>query len=130
MPDMPMERAATAERPSAAPLANEIVERQIDAFNRQSLDDFMACFTDSAELLIDGTVAASGHEALRDVYGRQFAGTPLHATVLSRMTQAEWVVDRELAVGPDGTTMTVLVLYRIREGLIDRVDFVGQLVGS
>jgi hypothetical protein len=127
---MPTERAQTAARASVAASANEIVDRQIDAFNRQSLDDFVACFADSSELLVDGVVAASGREALRDVYGRQFADAPMKATVLSRMAQAEWIVDREQAVSPDGTTMTVLALYRIRKGLIDRVQLVGQQVGS
>jgi hypothetical protein len=128
---MPEERAAAdSVRASAVLAPDEIVERQIDAFNRRSLDDFMACFADSARLVLDGEVAASGREALREVYGPQFAGAAVRATVLSRITQAEWVVDRERADGPDGSAMTVLALYRTRDGLIDRVQLMGQQVGS
>ncbi|CAL9278652.1 nuclear transport factor 2 family protein [Streptomyces sp. SudanB91_2054] len=107
--------------------AARVVDRQIDAFNRQALDDFMACYAPHATVLTDGEVVASGADALRALYGRQFSEVPLTATVLSRSSQAEWIVDRERVEGGAGIpAMSVLALYRVRDGLIDQVQFVGR----
>ncbi|MFF8989611.1 nuclear transport factor 2 family protein [Streptomyces sp. NPDC014983] len=103
-----------------------LVDQQIDAFNRQALDDFMACYSPHATVLTDGEVVASGEDALRALYVRQFAEAPLTATVLSRSSQAEWIVDRERVEGGGIPPMSVLALYRVRAGLIDMVQFVGR----
>ncbi|MET9833424.1 nuclear transport factor 2 family protein [Streptomyces sp. NPDC006385] len=102
------------------------VERQLDAYNRQALEEFLACYADSAQLLVDGVTAASGKEALREIYARQFAQTPVKATSLGRLRQGEWVVDHERVEAPSLPTTTVLALYRVRDGLIDQVQFLGQ----
>ncbi|MDQ1018106.1 nuclear transport factor 2 family protein [Streptomyces afghaniensis] len=106
----------------------EAVERQFDAYNRQALEEFLACFADSVELLVDGVTAASGKEALREIYGRQFAQAPVKATSLARLRQGEWIVDHERIDGPALPSMSVLALYRVRDGLIDQVQFLGQQV--
>ncbi|MEV6583662.1 nuclear transport factor 2 family protein [Streptomyces sp. NPDC051582] len=105
----------------------QLVERQIDAYNSQSLDDFMDCYADQAELLIDGVPAVTGQEALRGMYAQQFATKPARATVLGRIVQGELVIDQERVV-VDGDAATVVAIYRIRDGLIQQVNFVGQQV--
>ncbi|GAA2507647.1 MULTISPECIES: nuclear transport factor 2 family protein [Actinomycetes] len=103
-----------------------LIDRQIDAFNRQALDDFMACYSPHATVSTDGEVVAAGTDALRALYARQFSEAPLTATVLSRLSQAEWIVDREQVEGDGIPPLSVLALYRVRDGLIDQVQFVGR----
>ncbi|MGV9248671.1 nuclear transport factor 2 family protein [Streptomyces sp. NPDC003710] len=102
------------------------VERQIDAYNRQDLKDFLSCYAESVELLVDGVVAASGREALRAMYAGQFAEVRMHATTLGRIHHGEWVVDAERLAGDGVPAMTVLAVYRVRDGLIDQVQFLGE----
>jgi hypothetical protein len=104
----------------------DVVDRQIDAFNRQALEEFTACYAPHATVLTDGEVVAAGADALRALYARQFAELPLTATVLSRWSQAEWIIDRERVEGDGIPPMSVLSLYRVRDGLIDQVQFVGR----
>ncbi|MFD5315760.1 nuclear transport factor 2 family protein [Streptomyces sp. NPDC127098] len=112
-----------------APVVERVVESQLAAFNRQALDEFMECYAESVELRIDGVVAASGKEALREIYARQFSVAPVRADVVLRIRQAEWIADHELIEGAaGGPTMSVLALYRVRDGLIDQVQFFGQRV--
>jgi hypothetical protein len=98
----------------------------MDAFNRQALDEFLACYAPHTTVLADGEVIASGADALRALYGRQFAEVALTASVLSRSAQAEWIVDHERVEGDGIPAMSVLALYRVRDGLIDQVQFVGR----
>lgn len=105
----------------------QVVERQIAAYNSQLLDDFMDCYADQAELLIDGVLAISGQEALRGMYAQQFATKPAQAAVLGRIVQGEWIIDHERVV-VEGQAATLVAMYRIRDGLIQQVNFVGQEV--
>ncbi|WP_405900023.1 nuclear transport factor 2 family protein [Streptomyces sp. NBC_00727] len=107
-----------------------VVDRQMDAYNRQALDEFLACYDDAVELFADGAAFASGRAALREVYGQQFASTRVRATSLARIQQAQWVVDHELIEADGAAALTVLALYRIREGRIDQVHFLGQRAGA
>jgi hypothetical protein len=112
-----------------AAVAERVVERQIEAYNRQDLDAFLNCYAGSAELRIDGVVAASGRDALREIYARQFSEVPVRAKVVSRIRQAEWIADHERIEGAAGIPpMSVLALYHVRDGLIDQVQFFGQRV--
>ncbi|MFJ7625592.1 nuclear transport factor 2 family protein [Streptomyces sp. NPDC097595] len=103
-----------------------VVDRQMDAYNRQALDEFLDCYDDAVELFADGAAFASGRAALREVYGPQFASARVRATSLARIEQAQWVADHERVEAEGAAALTVLALYRVREGRIDQVHFLGQ----
>jgi hypothetical protein len=104
------------------------VEQQVDAYNRQDLNDFLSCYADSVELLADGVVAVSGKQALRAMYAKQFAKARVQATSLGRIHHGEWVVDAERLMADGEPVMAVLAVYRVRDGLIDQVQFLGGAV--
>ncbi|MEU8652763.1 nuclear transport factor 2 family protein [Streptomyces sp. NPDC048737] len=101
------------------------VQRQIDAYNRRDLNDFLSCYAESVQLLANGVVSASGKQALRAVYAEQFAEVRVQATSVGRIHHGEWVVDAERIVADGAPAMDVLALYRVRDGLIDQVQFLG-----
>lgn len=119
---LPEEQTASAEE--------QIVERQMEAYNRQALEEFLACYAESVELLIDDEIAAADGDALREIYALQFAQAPVRATSLSRIRQGEWVADHERIEGDGLPSVSVLALYRVRDGLIDQVRFYGQRVSA
>lgn len=105
----------------------QIIVRQIEAFNRKDLDGFLACYAPEAVLLRDGALIASGIHALRDIYGYQFTAMPMQATVLSRQCHACWVIDHERAIADGGVpTVTALAVYRVRDGLIDQLNILSE----
>lgn len=102
-----------------------VVEQQLTAYNSHDIDAFAATYAE--DVLIqrrDGSLL-QGRQALRDHYAGQFAQGRCRAEILGRLGEGDWVVDHELAHGVADDPIRTLVAYRVREGLIDRVDFLG-----
>jgi hypothetical protein len=102
----------------------EVVGRQVDAYNAHDLETFVACYAvDVVVMSGTGEVMMEGSDALRDQYGQWFRDMPdLHAEVLGRVAHESWVVDHERAASPSlGLEMEGLIAYRIQGEVIDRV---------
>jgi len=119
---------AAAQRPPAAVSGPEqLVDKQLDAFNRHDLETFLATFAPDATLFDQpNQVRQSGIGEIRQTYGLAFASNPaLRAMVSARMTQANVVVDQETVTGfADGKTVTAVVIYEVADDKITRVWFI------
>lgn len=102
-----------------------IVERQLDAYNTHDLEAFVNTY--AADVRIDRRDGSQiiGREALRDAYADQFSAGRCRAEIAARMAEGDWVIDHEMAHGLADEPIRVLVAYRVRGGLIDRVHFFG-----
>ncbi|GAA1993692.1 nuclear transport factor 2 family protein [Kitasatospora viridis] len=102
-----------------------VVERQLAAYNSHDLDAFAATY--AADVVINRRSGSQllGREALREAYAGMFAEGRCRAEISGRLTEGDWVVDHEVAHGITAEPLRVLVAYRVRGGLIDRVDFLG-----
>lgn len=101
-----------------------LVERQFAAYKARDLEAFVSTYAPDAVVarLGDAVPLASGHEQLRETYGRLFAGNPgLRCELVNRFVKGDVVVDREkvsgLANRPD---FEGFVIYQVRHGLIVR----------
>lgn len=103
----------------------EVVERQLTAYNRHDIDAFTATYAQDVVVRRRDGSRLEGRHALRDAYTPQFTQGRCRAEILGRLVEGAWVVDHELAHGLADEPVRVLVAYRVREGLIDRVDFLG-----
>ncbi|MGA8845874.1 MAG: nuclear transport factor 2 family protein [Nocardioides sp.] len=100
-------------------MEHDPVERQLRAYNRRDLDEFLACYAADA-CIRDGRggTLLSGHAEMRARYGSVFERHPeLHASVNGRLQAGEWTVDEEQVV-LDGVPLHLLVAYRVEAGLI------------
>jgi hypothetical protein len=107
----------------------DVVQRQLDAYNRRDLDAFCATFHPAARIFDLGAEAPSvdGIDAIRARYADLFARSPmLHSVVLTRTTLGRAVVDLERITGRNGSADAVdlLAIYEVRDGLIARGHFV------
>jgi hypothetical protein len=112
-----------------SPKPVDVVQRQLEAYNRRDLDAFCAQFSEDA-LVFDLGVPAPvfvGNRAIRDRYRDLFARSPtLHCTVVTRSALGRVVVDLEHIIGRNGAPdpFEVMAIYEVKDGLIFRLHFV------
>jgi hypothetical protein len=100
-----------------------VVERQIGAYNAHDLEAFLDTYAEDVEIERPGGEVTVGREAMAGRYGQLFAAGQCRAEITGRMCQGEWVVDHETAHGLGSEPVRVIVAYRVRDGVIDRVRF-------
>ena len=110
-----------------APSPSEIVQRQVEAYNARDLDTFVNLHSEDVELYaLGGDPILRGRDALRARYRDRFDASPnLHAHIASRIAHGDFVVDHETVSGYHGDqTVSIVAIYRVRDGYIDRVWFI------
>jgi len=116
--------AAPATKPVAAPI--EVVQAQVEAYNRRDLDGFLSFYADDAQIFeYPDHLLMAGKEAMRERYQKLFEPAPaLHAAILHRMTFDRFVIDQERVTGrPDGVPIEAVATYEVKDGRIVRVTF-------
>ena len=106
--------------------AIELIQRQLDAYNRQDIDAYVACYApDVIVASLNGAITETGREALRARYAKAFAAFPENrARLVSRMAVGNTVIDHEdVSRGPGKEQFEIIAIYTIKDGLIGRVDF-------
>lgn len=104
----------------------ELVQRQLDAYNSQDIEQFLACYADDAKLAgFNGEVTHTGQNAVRARHEDLFAQFPQNrATLVNRIDLGTTVIDHEAVERtPGGERFNVAAIYTIRDGKISRVDF-------
>lgn len=108
-------------------MATDVAGAQIEAYRAKDVERFFSHYADDASVvLFDGSPMFADKQAMREQYGKLFAGGPdLHLTVASRMTAGDFVGDEEhvsgMHFGDMPTEMTALSLYRVTNGKITRL---------
>jgi hypothetical protein len=105
-----------------------IVQKQLDAYNRRAIDDFVECFHSEVQvrLMLSERVSLEGREDYRENYRKLFEDSPqLHCQLKSRVVLDSVVIDEELVTGIRGSKegLHIIAIYAFRDGLIDRVWF-------
>ena len=107
-------------------LITDIIDIQIDAYNRGDTAAFVATYAADAicSRIPSGTVMAAGRAQIAEVWGAMFARSPRTCTVRSRIVQDDFVIDHEqVALHATGAVIDAIAIYRVHEGLIAQVWF-------
>lgn len=108
--------------------AEEIVQKQFDAYNARDMDAFLATYADNAELFgFPNTPSRKGKEEMRKSYAVRFSDTILHGVVVKRIVMGNTVIDHErvrvtLPEGPG--VMEAIAIYEVQDGKIAKVTFI------
>jgi hypothetical protein len=103
----------------------EVVQAKVDPYNAPDLEALAVTYSPDApvhDLALDQTL--TGPAELRPVWQERFTTHPAHhAETVHRLIVGvfvgDFVVDQEHIMGlADGSTLDVLVLYRVRDGKI------------
>jgi hypothetical protein len=103
-----------------------IVQRQLDAYNAQNLSAFAATYSDSIEIFrFPSRPTLTGKASLEKSYGELFAKYPNNrAAVLNRIVQGNHVIDQEKVTGRGDRDTQAPAIYEVKNGLIRRVWFI------
>jgi len=118
-------RTAAAPAAKAVPAPNEIVQAQLDAYNRHDLETFLSLYADDAQIFdYPDQPLMAGKDAMRERYRKLFDSSPqLHAAVLHRIVFYRFVVDQETVTGRQDGQIEAVAVYEIKDGRIVRVTF-------
>jgi hypothetical protein len=104
----------------------QVVQAQLDAYNRQDANAFAAVFSEDAKLYMnlgDTEPTMTGREEIRRRYGDMFEANPENkSTLIGRMTQGNFVFDHEWITGRD-KPITIMAIYEVENGEIIRCWF-------
>ena len=103
-----------------------IVQAQLDAYNAQDIEAFMALFADDCVIAdLNGAVTHSGAPAIRERYTQLFAQYPEnYAKLVNRIAVGNVVIDHEHIARSPNERFVAAAVYTIKNGLIARIDFI------
>ena len=103
------------------------VQTQLDAYNSKDVAAWLATYTDdAAQYSLEGEIIARDKAQMAANMVSRFAEPDLHATLLSRHSYDNVVIDHERVTRnfPEGPgTIEMLCIYLIEQGLIARASF-------
>ena len=103
-----------------------LAQRQLDAYNIQDLDAFLACYHDSVRVYnFPDQLRYVGKEKMEKTYGPFFENTPdLHCELVNRIVEGNTVIDHEkVTVNKNQPPFNAIAIYKIKEGKIAEVYF-------
>jgi hypothetical protein len=112
---------------AAPPIGLNAAQGQLDAYNAQDLDGYLAFFSPDCTIRDwQGPITQAGTEAIRARYAALFTEhVQNHAAVVNRIAVGPVVVDHErVRRTPDGAGFEVGAVYTLNGAPIARIDFI------
>ena len=104
--------------------AEEVVNRQLDAYNARDIDKFVATYSEDIEIYKKGVRIMKGHKELRESYTPFFENNPnLYCRIENRILISNKVIDKEHVTAKDRILESVAI-YEVTDGKITKVTFV------
>lgn len=128
-PSMLILPVLTAAAAQEVPGPEQVVQKQIEAFNAHDLEAFLAVFAEDLEAadLPRGQSAPMAKARLRELYAARFRANPeLKAGVRERIVSGAFVIQREIISGRAGKPpLDAVVVYQVEDGRIRRMWTLG-----
>jgi hypothetical protein len=111
--------------PASMSRAEEVVQGQLEAYNRRDVEAFASFYADDVNMYAyPDELIGSGIEGLRRDYEEFFAATPdLHAEITNRIVQGAFVIDHERVTG-GGEELSAVAIYEVEGWKIVNVWFI------
>ena len=108
--------------------AEEVVQRQLDAYNARDIEALLATYAENAKQFEHpAKLLAEGHAQIGERFALRFQEPNLHAKLLKRTVMGNVVIDHEEVTRtfPEGTGRIELVaIYEVRSGRIQTASFI------
>lgn len=105
--------------------AEQLVQRQLDAYNARNIEAFVATYAPDIVLNeFPDKLICSGIDALRKKYTTLFENTPdLFCDLKNRIVMGNKVIDQEHVL-KNGKFINAVAVYEVTNGLISKVTFI------
>lgn len=102
----------------------QLVQKQLDAYNAQNIDAFVATYSPTIKIYeFPNKLTQQGLEELRTRYTAMFKKYPQnHSEIVNRTVQGNFVIDQEKVTGRENI-LIVTAIYEVKDGLIENVWF-------
>ncbi len=111
----------------AGTAAEQIVQRQLEAYNRHDVEAFAATYSDDVEIVQHpGIVRVKGKAALKAYYGPFLQRLKPIARVPHRTVMGDRIADVEAITVGGAEHCCAVAIYQVKNGLITRVDLVAS----
>jgi imidazolonepropionase-like amidohydrolase len=101
----------------------EVVQRQVNAYNAKSLEAFLDTYSDDIEIFDKGKLIVKGHEQMRKVYDFLNSPTNVYCQIENRIVINNKVIDKEkVRFGKD--IIHGVAVYEVETGKIKKVTFI------
>lgn len=109
------------------PTPLEVVQAQLDAYNKQDVKAFAAVFAADVEVynqIGDSIPSLSGRASVEKRYAEIFKKYPKnYSTLTARIVEGAYVIDHELVTGRK-QPLRIVAIYEVKSGLIQRCWFI------
>ncbi len=107
------------------PLAEEIVNKQLEVYNLKDIEAFLATYSAAVEIFnFPNENRYIGRDKMRERYSKFFDATPdLHCEIKSRIVIGNKVIDEEY-ITANGNNFSAVAIYEIKNDKIAKVTFV------
>lgn len=110
------------------PSPEQVVQRQLDAFNTKDLAALMATYAENAEQFEHPSkLLASGAAEIRPRFEARFQEPNLHAQLVKRMVCGNTVIDQEVITrtfSEGAGTLELVAIYEVKGDQIARAWFI------
>jgi len=106
----------------------DVVQQQVNAYNARNIEAFLATYSPDVKIFAHpDRLRLSGPEQIRKAYRSLFERVPsLHGEIVNRLVLGNFVVDQEKITGSPKDPWEAVIIYEVRDGLIQRVWFIGE----
>lgn len=100
-----------------------VAQSRIEAYNKRDLDALAALYAADAQVFDPpDRLRDSGLDQIRQTYARRFSSLErMSLSAAARMSEGNFVVERETESGVDGSSRSAIVISEVRSGKIVRV---------
>ena len=109
-------------------MVQDPVQEQLEAYNTGDVARFMPCYT--SDCIIEdgaGNRLLTGHAEMLLRYATLFKNSPhLHCEIINRIRIGSYVIDEEQITGRVPAMNHAVVIYRVKDGLIEHVRFIRE----
>lgn len=108
----------------SAQTAEQIVQKQVEAYNQKDLNAFMDCYSDDVKIYtFPHTLDVEGKAKMREQFAQFFnSAQTLHCTIVKRIVKGNRIIDEE-SVQYNTTTFSGVAIYEVKDGKIISVTF-------
>lgn len=110
---------------------DQIVQKNLDAYNKRDINGFMACLDEHIQLfnLGESKPSIQGLAKIREFYQSLFENSPeLHSNIIKRIAIGNKIIDHESITGRNGSDQVIelVLIYEVKNDKIARITVIRE----